>query len=227
MIELATGEVYHIYTRGVDKRQMFDHDLHYKRFWESLYLFNDKNYSLPSSDVVYRGSELQTSIAFGDVRERLVDVIAANPVGNHLHLCVKQLVDRGISILAHRLFKGHARYYNVDTGREGKLFDGPFKAKHVDSQAYLEYLPIYTHLNSLDRYGIPWREGLMDAEMRERAWKILENDPWSSHHVYMGRSQELQVIHPNILQDTYPTPDIYKSEVMRRMASELPFSESL
>jgi len=76
IIELATNEVYHVYTRGVDKRKIFDHDEHYRRFWESLYLFNDKNYAIPSSNLIHRGSELQTAIAFGDNRERLVDIIA-------------------------------------------------------------------------------------------------------------------------------------------------------
>ena len=40
---IATGEIYHIYNRGVEKRDIFLDDLDYQRFIHDLYEFNDEN----------------------------------------------------------------------------------------------------------------------------------------------------------------------------------------
>ncbi len=52
----ATGEVYHVFNRGVEKRDVFMKSGDYLRFIHDLYEFNDAN---PTIDGGYRFSKTQ------------------------------------------------------------------------------------------------------------------------------------------------------------------------
>ena len=47
----------------------------------------------------------------------------------------------------HKLGGGYTKYFNLKYQRTGVLFQGPFKAIHIDSNEYLLYLSVYVNLN--------------------------------------------------------------------------------
>lgn len=208
-IELAVGEIYHIYNRGVDKRKVFLCEDHFRRFYESMYLFNDKNFDYATSGRwITRMAELNTMRATGhDIRKRIVDIIAFDLMDNHFHIGLIPIVEDGASIFMHKLQMGYSRWLNPQLERTGNLFEHSFKAKHVNDPAYSDFLPIYIHWNSGDRYGLPWREG--GIENWDEALTLLGEHKWSSHNVAMREPQELPVVSERYLQDVYGSKEEY------------------
>lgn len=207
-IELATGEAYHVYNRGVDSRNIFPSEDRFQRFYESMYLFNDANFDGSGDGWIKKMAELLTVKATEyDIRDRLVDIVAFNLMDNHFHLELVQLKDEGISKFMHKLQMGYSRVFNSDHERRGSLFNRPFEAVLVDSDAYAEFLPIYIHLNELDRFGISWRDG--KVENWDEVIKLMGLYKWSSHNVALGQPQELPVVNEKYLKDIYTSPQEY------------------
>ena len=128
-LKFKTRESYHVYNRGVDKRQIFTNNDDYMRFIDSVNRFS----------------------------RNLVSFISYNLVENHFHFELKQLVDGGISKFMHKLGTGYTLYFNQKHNRSGSLFENVFKAIHVDSEDYLIWLSGYIHNNS-EKHGIAKNE---------------------------------------------------------------------
>lgn len=146
---LNNGECYHLYNRGTDKRDIFLDDSDYFRFLKSLKEFNqtDPVISLYIADQLKRRSAVGTgSLQKG---EKLIEILAFNLIKNHFHLIVKQLRDGGISEFMKRVGTGYTSYFNYKNERSGVLFQGKFKAAHIDSSEKLVYLSAYVNGNHL------------------------------------------------------------------------------
>jgi len=180
-VSFVPGEFYHLYNRGVDKRDVFLHTTCYQRFYESLYLFNDKNYDRKNGKLFERVLQLAGAEVFEIDRKCLVSILAFKQMSNHFHLLVREEQEGGISEFMHRLGTGYTNFFNLQQGRTGSLFEGPFQAVHVKNEAHLTHLVRYIHLNELDRHGIPWREG--EVCDWETALQKLDDDPYSSHEM--------------------------------------------
>jgi len=140
--ELYTGELYHVYNRGVDKRTVFEDKQDFYQFLEMMDYFNQdrslgglKIYKYPVN-LKHRGS---TSV--------LVEVVAFCLLPNHYHLILRQVCDGGISKFMQKLGTGYTMYFNKKNERNGALFQGRFKAKMIEVQEHLEYLSVYVNLN--------------------------------------------------------------------------------
>ena len=87
---------------------------------------------------------------FGDLIKLsggLVEVVCFCLNPNHYHFLVKQVSDDGVSKFMQRLGSGYTRYYNEKNKRTGVLFQGKFKAVHVESNEQLLYTSAYVGLN--------------------------------------------------------------------------------
>lgn len=190
-VDFVDGEYYHVFNRGVEKRQIFVDDCFYERFLESMYLFNDALY-VHSPDWLQRVSRLAASEVAGPDRKPFVNVVAYCLMPNHYHLLLQQLQEGGVSRFMHKVNMGYSKFFNIKNERAGTLYESPFKAVPVDSEAHLLHLPLYIHLNALDLTGLSWRDG------RVTDWNLavdfLDAYKWSSHAAYMGRGQYLPII---------------------------------
>jgi len=79
--------------------------------------------------------------------ERLVAIICFCLNPNHYHLVLRQVADKGIEKLMHRIGTSHTKYFNNKNKRTGVLFQGKFKAVHIDSNEYLLHVSAYVNLN--------------------------------------------------------------------------------
>lgn len=136
-IALQTGEIYHIYNRGVDKRIIFQDHHDYLRFYNSLAYFNTVEPSLSFRLAKFRHQN----------SDSIVEVIAYNLLLNHYHLLVKQTVDGGISEYIKRLAAGYTGYFNEKYERSGVLFQGKFKRAHIESDNQFRYVFAYVNEN--------------------------------------------------------------------------------
>lgn len=180
-IKISIGEVYHIYSRGVDKRIIFLSIKDKERFIKLLYLCNSKDKfkfdhykKLPLSKI--------------PPPERIVAVGAYCLMNNHFHILVKEITENGISTFMEKLLTAYSMYFNKKYRRSGALFEGRFKARHVDKDNYLRYLYCYIHLNPIKFVDSDWQnnELVIDDKFRD----FLDGYYFSSYFDYKGQDRE-------------------------------------
>ena len=136
----ANGEYYHIYNRGVDKREVFLNDDDYIRFIKSIKEYNDtKTYGRFQN----RGS----TSGYFEV-EPLIELVAYCLNPNHYHFILKQLEEGGVSKFMQKLSTSYTMYFNKKYDRSGALFQGRFKSIHIDTNEYLLHLSVYVNKNN-------------------------------------------------------------------------------
>ncbi len=141
--DLAPGEVYHVFTRGVEKRKIFLDVLDRQRFLSLL------THCLPqgpnrSFSINKRYKQQNRLTAEG---EGLVDLLCYCLMGNHIHLLIRENIEGGTSLYMRRLLTSYSCYFNVRRGRSGSLFIHPFKAVLVGQDEQLLHVGRYIHLN--------------------------------------------------------------------------------
>lgn len=141
---LSNGCYYHIYNRGVEKRNIFFDKHDYRRFLETVDFYRKTPTPMKLSD--FRRGKIQLKKI--ESQEDLVRIFCYCLMPNHFHILVEQLADNGVSTFMRKFSDSYTRYLNTKRKRIGPLFQGPFKAKLIDSEAYLLQVSKYIHKNS-------------------------------------------------------------------------------
>lgn len=212
--QFSTNEIYHIYNRGVEKRNIFSNEKDYFRFIHDMFEFND---SAPAMNINFHfRSNPHPAIPRAGKKQRkiFVEIICFCLMPNHYHLLVKQKVDGGITEFMRKLGTGYTNYFNKKNHRVGSLFQGKFKAIHIKKDAHLLYLPHYIHLNPLDVAMPEWRGG----KIRDvgKALQFLESYRWSSYQDYINKKNFPSITRRDFLHQIYGSPtsiDYYESEI--------------
>jgi REP element-mobilizing transposase RayT len=138
---LIENGIYHVYTRGIDKKPIFLSDNHFRSFLRK----------------------------YEKMVRPYVDTFAFCLLGNHFHLLIrvktKQEIDKltdpriialrntPVGLFVSRrignLLNSHAQMFNFATSRTGGLFESPFRRKPIRSSQYLMHLIKYIHLNPM------------------------------------------------------------------------------
>jgi putative transposase len=174
-VEFINGEYYHIYNRGVDKRNIFVDDFDYLRFLKSIKEFNNIDpigslYQKSFEDKKTSKNIKDTPCPIGHgVSKALVEFIAYCLNPNHYHFIIRQIEVKGIEKFMHKLSMGYAKYFNHKNKRSGSLFQGPFKSAHIKTNEKLLLLSAYVNCNHFI-HGLG-----------EKNWK------YSSHLDYIGK----------------------------------------
>lgn len=157
-ISLVSGEYYHIFNRGNDKRKIFLQPRDYSRFQKTSYYYQfagpKQRFSNFSKQKIHLFKPSQDT--------KLVEIICYCLMPNHFHLLIRQLKDGGTANFISQLTNSYTKYFNTKYKRVGGLFQGTFKAVLVKNDEQLIHLTRYIHLNpivanitkSLDTY--PW-----------------------------------------------------------------------
>ena len=143
---------------------------------------------------------------------KLVDICSYCLMPNHFHLLIKELEEGGISKFIQKLTTAYTMYFNRKNDRTGSLFQGKFKATHVDDDPYLSYLISYIHLNPVKIIDTMWKEnGIKD---RKKAENFLKNYYYSSFIDYLGNSRiENLIINKDSLPKYFETPKDFESNI--------------
>ena len=140
------GEFYHIYNRGVDKRNIFSDQNDLQRFLQSILEFN----TIEPIGSIYENSFIKNKLGneTSKSNEKLVDFIAYCINPNHFHFILEPKTDTGLSDFMKRLSGGYTKYFNNKYDRTGSLFQGVFKSVLVSSNEQLLHLSAYVNLNN-------------------------------------------------------------------------------
>ena len=194
-LEISVGEYYHIYNRGTDKRKIFLDKGDHQRFLKLLYVANSST-SVHLSN--YQGSTL-IEIPKGD---SITNIGAWCLMPNHFHLLVKETQDNGTSEFMQKLLTGYSMYFNKRYHRKGTLFEGNFKAKHLDTDEYLKYQYAYIHLNPIGIINAGWKEKRIKDKVAAR--QFLSSYAYSSLQDYSGKERdEKAIIEPESFPDYF------------------------
>lgn len=178
----ATGEQYHIYNRGTEKRKTFLSKHDYERF---LYILSALNKTTPHGNV---SKSLKIALDGKAKRpykdsEPLVHVLDYCLMPNHYHLILEQLVDGGISKFLQKVMTSYTMYFNKKHDRNGVLFQGKTKSKFITSDLHYKQVKTYLNLNPVDICDPGWRERGKVVDVNKTT-KFLRSYAWSSCEGY-------------------------------------------
>lgn len=201
----AIDEYYHLFTRGVEKRIIFMDETDRKRFINILFLCN-------STAAVNLRDIDHTNIFSYDRGETLVDIGAYCLMSNHFHILVREKEDGGISKFIQKLLTAYSMYFNKKYRRTGALFEGKFRAEHVDDDVYLRYIYSYIHLNALSLTEPGWKQnGIKDLNAAEYN---LKKYPYSSYYDYCNKTENGLLVRPESgILEPRSFPDYFNEEV--------------
>ena len=225
-IKFNIGDIYHIYNRGVEKRNIFNNNSDRWRFLQGMFLFNDKESSL---NILYHiERENKGRINFNLLREfikrnksnrdPLVKIIADCLMPNHFHLIIQEIRENGISQFMHKFGIGYTKYFNTKYDRVGSLFQGTFKAVKIDNDEHLKYLLIYINVINPGQLIEPnfEKEGVKDIN---NIINFAENYEWSTNKEYLGIRDSI-IIDKGLLGKIFPKPEGYKRFVNNSLLSK-------
>ncbi len=161
---ISTGEVYHVYSKSIADYIIFNDDFEYSRICEVLDYYKVEKPLLRFS--MFKESNKQIDHF---ENRKLVQIICYCIMPTHVHLVLKQLKDKGISIFMSNVLNSYSRYFNIKHGRKGPLWETSFKRILIETDEQLLHLTRYIHLNPVTAH-------LVDNPMD---WR------WSSYQEYV------------------------------------------
>jgi len=198
---LVTGQIYHVFNRGIDHRPTFVGRRELGRGKELINFYQFQN--LPVRYSVFQFWSIEKQLAFfQSQREKgkhLVDIIAYCLMPNHFHILLRQSVEGGISRYLSNFQNSYTRYYNTRKRRVGPLFLDQFKAVRIENDEQLFHVSRYIHLNPLTSYVV-------------KAVEELTNYQWSSLPEYLGNKGD-EVLDTKIILTAFKGKNAFTSFV--------------
>jgi len=210
-VPIAPGEYYHIFNRGNNKQLIFLDARDWSRFL-FLIIYLQSPIVFPkisrqvSSFVQNRAFDVENNVLEEIVKERYVELVNFALMPNHFHLIAHEFKDGGIANYMQRVLCAYTKYFNTKYDRSGHLFQGPYKAVHIEDNEQLLYLSSYVHKNP--------------RELSE--WKNREHlYPWSSYQDYVAENRWDKLLLQNIILDQFSNKKEYGQYVKSSPAKEL------
>ena len=204
-------ELYHVFSRGVEKRNIIQNDKDRLRFVHDLWAFNSTgltpNYILPERHKTENPKHIP-----------LVHIHAWCLMSNHYHLLLSPALEGGISRFIQKLNMGYTKYFNEKHKRSGVLWQGKHKKILIERDAHFLYIPYYIHLNPLDMTKPEWREG--SVKNIEAALEDLRAYRWSSHLDYSGVRNFPSLITTSLLKEMLGKPPAYEKQIRDILSDE-------
>ncbi len=163
---LENDHFYHVYNRGVDRRDVFLSDQDRRRFLRACILLNNDLVSSKRYELNKDGHHPLPAY------RPLVSIICYVLMNNHVHFLLRQNVDDGIARFMQRLGTSYTKYFNLRHHRTGSLFESSYKSVLVENTEQFLHLTRYIHLNPLDLF----RQDIDQwAEVRRYRWSSLRH----------------------------------------------------
>jgi|SRR3990172_3182659 len=140
---------YHVYNRGVEKRNIFQDIQDYKifmRYLKDSLSTLDKS-KIESKEFILKGQAFKGVPRLPKNFHGKIEIIAYCLMPNHFHLLLKQVENDSLQKFMQALLTRYSIYFNKKYDRVGSLFQGRYKAVLVLENNYLLHLSRYIHLN--------------------------------------------------------------------------------
>ncbi len=194
---LVVESFYHIYTRGVDKRNIFLHPYDYRRFTHTIHSL------LLTGSATQRPSHNQ-GVALTEGFDKKIDILCYCLMPNHYHFLLYQKTANGISEFMHNLNTSYTMVFNKQNKRTGRLFESTFKANLITSDEQLIHVSRYIHLN-------PVLASLSSSP---------DEYPWSSFREYCEDIPK-KICQTESILNQFPKKESYRSFVVEYIPEAL------
>lgn len=147
---------YHVYNRGVEKRNIFLDDQDFQVFISYLKLY------LTSAEEAIESTNQNKSLDYTDKNIKIYKINSLNNyfnkiellsyvlMPNHFHMELKQIGKKDIEFFMRSLITKYTMYFNRKYKRVGPLFQGRYKAVLIQNDEYLLDLSNYIHTNPVE-----------------------------------------------------------------------------
>lgn len=144
---------YHVYNRGVEKRDIFLDEQDYKVFLNYLRL-----YLTPKDDSIIlikkrddlsddqKNEKISKLMALKNYFNK-IELLCYVLMPNHFHLIIRQKNKEDMEDFTRSLITKYSKYFNKRYDRVGPLFQGRYNAVLITNERYLIHLGRYIHLN--------------------------------------------------------------------------------
>lgn len=202
-IEISIDEYYHVYNRGAHKRIIFHDTADYARFlflilyFQSPFVFEQISRYVRRF-VRHRVFDIDANTISEIISSRYVELISFCLMPNHFHLTLREVEEGGIARYMQRVLNGYTKYYNTKYEASGHLFQGPYKAVHIENNDQLLYLSAYIHRNPRE---LP-------------SWKDKEQKyEWSSYQDYVDENRWGELLSTKLILEQFDTKGGYEEFV--------------
>lgn len=208
---ISPGEHYHILNRGNNKQPIFLDKRDKARFLFLLLYFQS---DVKMWNIGYYVNHFTKHSVFSISRKQMEEVEANRYVElinfafmpNHFHLTAHELKENGISRYMQRTLNGYTKYFNAKYKKSGHLFQGPYKAIHIQDNDQLLYLSAYIHNNPKE---------LTQYQQRTSDY------PWSSYQDYIKENRWGSLLQCDIIREQFTNGMEYKNFVETSGAKEI------
>lgn len=185
------------------------------RFLRSLYYLNDvffdENWDRAthnSQTVAGDANTLFRRLPEWPARKPLVKIVCYMLMPNHIHLLLKEIRSRGITVFMKKLGQSMTNHFNLKYKTRGSIFQGAYKSRTIRTDEYLRHVSVYIMVkNAFELFP----EGL-EAAVRdfEKAWRFATAYPFSSLGDYTA-GRDFPIIDTDLVGEIFKDPRELKS----------------
>lgn len=207
----APNEHYHLCVRGNNKQIIFHSRADRARLlFLILHLQSEEsfpNIRRAADGYLKKGSwDISESLVSDIVASRYVALEAFSFMDNHLHLAVREEQERGIVRYMQRVLNAYAKYLNTKYETVGHVFQGPYRAVHIEDNDQLLYLSTYIHRNPRELLGVAGKEHRYE---------------WSSYQDYIGPNRFGDLLDCSLVLEQFASAREYREFVDSSIAKDV------
>lgn len=164
LIPLISGQIYHLFNRGIDRRPTFVDKFELTRAVALTDYYRFASPKLKFSRFLLLPQDERKAILnkLKGENNSLVEILSFCFMPNHFHFLLRQVADGGISKFLSNFQNSYTRYFNTKNDRDGALFLGQFKSVHIETDEQLVHISRYIHLNPTTSYVVKDFDGLIN-----------------------------------------------------------------
>lgn len=159
---------YHIYNRGVEKREIFQNIQDYIVFLSYL-----KDYLLPKNEKELKNKLVDPNISYKE-KDKIIKLLRLNNFAdeiillayclmpNHFHLLINQNSKFAMDKFMNSLATRYSMYFNRKYKRVGPLYQDVYKAVLVTTDEQFIHLSRYIHKQALALQGDAWERKMTE-----------------------------------------------------------------
>lgn len=216
------GDSVHVFNRGNRKQEIVRDDNDRINFLLGLFYLNNKHspkapLSSAKEFLTKNKDRSDLSGVFGGLvwpneweeRVPLVDILSFTLMDNHFHLVLQEIIEGGVAEFMRKLSNSMTGYFNTKYEETGRLFQGPYKARRVDKDNYLQYLAVYIHIkNVFELYPGGPKNALANFN---DAFEFACNYKYSSLGAYFSNQHiAAPIINTNMYRETFKSKKEFK-----------------
>lgn len=133
--EYVSDSYYHIYSRGINKQELFKENADYKYFIKLFERYLSKE---PIA--------IKTGGFYPNFLDN-IEIAAYCLMSNHFHILIYQKNARYLEKLMRSIMTSYSMYFNLKYRHTGPVFESRYKSVRIDQEKYLQHITRYIHLN--------------------------------------------------------------------------------